>query len=261
MVFDHQINPVLFEIGRFEIRYYGLFIVLGILLCMLTWKLLLRSDKVKFEIFYDLLIYLIIGGTIGARLGHVFFYEWTYYFRNLAEIIMIHRGGLSSHGLTLGLIASFFLFAWIKKIKIKDFIDLVIVPIPILIFFIRMANFINSEIIGRPTNAEYGVRFYLIEENPILRHPSQIYEALIGLIIFGVNILAYRYFVVKRKIPYITLSIFLFLYFGSRFLVEYFKEYQTLDPSNLLTMGQYLSIPFMILSISLAVHIFSRRKQ
>lgn len=261
MVFNHKIDPILLDLGRFQIRYYGLFIVIGILLCMLTWRLLLKSDKVKFEIFYDLLVWLIIGGTIGARLGHVFFYEWDYYAKNLFEIIMIQKGGLSSHGMTLGLIAAFLIFGKVKKIKIKDFIDLVIVPIPILIFFIRMANFINSEIIGRPTNSNYGVRFYLAEENPIPRHPSQIYEALIGLAIFAVNILVYKYFVGKKKIPYLTFNIFIFVYFTSRFFVEYFKEYQVLDPTSPFTMGQYLSIPFIIFSISFFVYIFYKKKK
>jgi len=256
MIFDHRIDPILVSLGPFTVRYYGLLIVFGILVSLLSWRLLLKNDKEKFTVLFDLLVWLIIGGTIGARLGHVFFYEWSYYSHNLLEILMIHRGGLSSHGLTIGLAITFILFIQIKHIKIRDYIDLVIIPIPLLVVCIRLANFINSEIVGRVTGGEWGVRFHLFERSAVLRHPSQLYEAFLGLFIFVVVLFSYKYFTVKKKIPYVTFSLFIFLYFTTRFLVEFFKEYQTLSASSPLTMGQYLSIPFIVISLVFFVLIY-----
>ena len=249
MIFDHYLNPILLTVGPFSVRYYGLFIVLGILSCLLLWRVLLKNNKAKFEVLFDLLVWLIVGGVIGARLGHIIFYELSYYLANPLEIIMIHRGGLSSHGLTIGLVITFFLFVRIKKIQVKQILDLVILPLPILIFLIRCANFLNSEIVGRATGGEWGVRFYAFEASPILRHPSQLYEAMLGILILPVILWSYSHFNLKKKQPYITFWLFIALYFGSRFVVEYLKEYQTLEPGSYLTMGQYLSIPFVVIAI------------
>lgn len=246
MTFDHHLNPILFEIGPFSVRYYGLFIILGIFFALFLWRLLLKKDRLKFEIIFNLLIWLMIGGTVGARLGEVFFYEPRYYFANPLEIIMIHHGGFSSHGLTLGLMITFFLFIKTKKINASEIIDLVITPLPILICLIRLANFINSEIVGRPTNGNFGVRFYLLEENPVLRHPSQIYEAILGLLIFPLILWSYFYFNRRLQKPYFTFIIFLLAYFISRFLVEFFKDDALLKLGSPLTMGQYLSLPFIL---------------
>lgn len=260
MIFDHYIDPVLFTLGPLSVRYYGLFVVIATLLTILLWKYLLKDDKKKFDTLFDLLIWLIVGGVIGARLGHVFFYEWEYYSQNLVQILFIQNGGLASHGLTIGFVISFLLFVKVKKIKAEDYVDIVSLGIPFVVIFVRLANFLNSEIVGRPTNADWGVRFHLFEKDAILRHPSQLYEAGLGLLILGITIWAYKYFNEKKKIPFVTFNIFLFLYFATRFLVEYIKEYQTLSPDSVLTMGQWLSIPPVLFAIGFFVYLYKKNK-
>lgn len=256
MIFDHYIDPVLFTLGPLPIRYYGLFVVLAILLSLGVWWFLLREDKEKFDTLFDLLVWLVVGGTIGARLGHVFFYEWEYYSQNLWQIFMIQNGGLASHGLTIGFIIAFFAFVKYKKIRISDYIDIVALGIPFIVIFVRLANFLNSEIVGRPTGGEWGVRFHLFEKDAILRHPTQLYEAALGLGILLIGLWSYHFFYKKRNIPFVSFNIFLFLYFATRFLVEYLKEYQTLDPSSVLTMGQYLSILPVLFSVGFFVYLW-----
>lgn len=257
MTFDHYISPILltipklqvgsFMFGPLEIRYYGVFVVIALILGIITWKKILNNNQQKFDQLFDLMTWMIVGGTIGARLGHVFFYEWDYYAQNLTEILKIYNGGLASHGLTIGLATTFFIYLKIKKIKASELIDLAIIPVPFIVIFVRLANFLNSEIVGRPTGGEWGVRFHFFERDAVLRHPSQLYEALLGVIVLILVIWSYRKFNQKLHKPFVTFSIFLLSYFSTRFLVEFFKEYQTLNPSNPFTMGQYLSIPLIII--------------
>ncbi len=163
---------------------------------------------------------------------------------------MINHGGLSSHGMTLGLLITFYIFTKIKKINWRKIVDLIIIPIPFLAAFIRLGNFFNSEIVGRPTDLPWGVYFPRFELEPILRHPSQIYESLIALSIF-VSI----YFIYKKygnKLPQLFLTNFFILtYFSTRFLIEFVKEYPLYSG---LTTGQWLSIPFVLLSIGWVVY-------
>lgn len=257
MIFDHYINPILATIpkleigdvgiGPIEIRYYGVFVVIALILGIAAWKWLLKNNQEKFDQLFDLMTWMIVGGTIGARLGHVFFYEWDYYSQNLGEILKIYNGGLASHGLTIGLALTFFIYIKVKKIKASELIDLAIIPVPFVVIFVRLANFINSEIVGRPTKGDWGVKYHFFEKDAIPRHPSQLYEALLGLAVLALVIWSYKKYNQKLKKPYVTFSIFLLSYFTTRFLVEFFKEYQTLSPSNPLTMGQYLSIPLMVI--------------
>ena len=237
----NNINPIIFQYNLISIRWYGLFLVLGIILSLLIIIKLFRQNKLPKELAYDLVVWLTIGGLIGARLGHIIFYNLSYFLKNPAEIIMINHGGLSSHGMTIGLILTLFLFTKLKKINWRKIIDLIIIPIPLLAAFIRLVNFFNSEIVGRPTDLPWGVYFPRFELESILRHPSQIYESLIALSIF-----IFIYFIYKKydnKLPQLFLTnIFILLYFSTRFLVEFVKEYPLYFG---LTTGQWLSVPFI----------------
>ena len=188
-----------------------------------------------------------MGGLIGARLGEVLFYNPSYYFSHPTEIIFINHGGLSSHGMTIGLLLTVLLYRKIKKIKIERYLDLLVVPIPLVAACIRIGNYFNSEIIGKPTKLPWSVWFQHIDIAPIYRHPSQIYEALIALGIFII-----LYFIYKRnsfRIPLFTFHLFLLLYFSTRFLIEFLKERQGIDDSWILNMGQILSIPFILWAV------------
>ena len=261
MIYTHNLNPVLFDLGALQVRYYGIFVVIAILLGIGIWKWLLKDDKKKYDTLFDLLVWLLIGGVVGARLGHVFFYEWEYYSQDLTQIFFIQNGGLASHGLTIGLVIAFFVFMKVKKLKIIDYLDLAILPLPLIVIFVRLANFINGEIVGRPTGGEWGVLFPGYEVNPIPRHPTQLYEAALGVMILGLTVLAYKNFNIKRGKPFYAFTTFLGTYFATRFLVEFLKEYQTLDPSNALTMGQYLSIIPVLVAVYLVWYLYKRDTQ
>ncbi len=241
----NDINPILFNIHPITIRWYGLFLGFGVIISILLIENIFRQKKLPTQDAYSLSLWMIIGGLLGARLGHVFFYNWEYFSQNLIEIIFINHGGLASHGMAIGILVSLLLFKIIKKKKLGQYLDLIIIPIPLLAFFIRIGNYFNSEIVGKPTDLPWGVWFQRVDANIIFRHPSQIYEALTGLIIFII-----LYIIYKKKvfsIQYSVLHIFLLLYFSSRFLVEFFKQRHILDGN--LSMGQWLSIPFILWSI------------
>lgn len=246
-MFINKLNPILFNYHFISIRWYGLLLASGIFLCILFYKHFWKEKNYDLELLYDLLIWLIIGGLIGARLGHIIFYNLKYFLANPLEIFFINHGGLASHGLTIGLFISLFLFVKIKKIDPKKYIDILIIPIPLLAFFIRIGNFFNSEIIGKTSDLPWCVYFPKNDLEMICRHPSQIYEALIALSIFIILVKIYQKTKENLK-PYFILNLFLLLYFSSRFLVEFVKERHILFDFPL-SMGQILSIPFIVYSV------------
>ncbi|MFH1946973.1 MAG: prolipoprotein diacylglyceryl transferase [Candidatus Magasanikbacteria bacterium] len=262
-MFINDLEPIIFQYNFISIRWYGLFLVIGIILSLFIITKLFKQNKLDKELAYDLVVWLTIGGLIGARLGHIIFYNLFYFLKNPTEIIMINHGGLSSHGMTIGLILTFWL--WLRhnsppvrpelttKAKKGEsegvlawswekIVDLVVIPIPLLAAFIRLGNFFNSEIVGRPTDLPWGVYFSRFGLEPILRHPSQIYESLIALSIF-----VFIYFIYKKysnKLPQLFLTnTFILLYFSTRFLIEFVKEYPLYFG---LTTGQWLSLPFIL---------------
>ncbi|MFA5211440.1 MAG: prolipoprotein diacylglyceryl transferase [Patescibacteria group bacterium] len=244
-MFIDNLNPILFQFGFITIRWYGVFLACGILTCFFIYQKLWQEKKYNLDLLYDLLIWLIIGGLIGARLGHIIFYNLTFFLNNPWEIIFINHGGLSSHGLTIGLLLTLYFFVKKKKINIQKYIDILILPIPLLAFFIRIGNFFNSEIIGKASELPWCVYFPKNNLELVCRHPSQLYEALITLTIFFICL--YTYKKIKYR-PYFILNLFLLLYFSTRFLVEFVKERHILFDFPL-SMGQILSIPFIIYSV------------
>lgn len=252
-MFTNNIDPTLFSFGPFIIRWYGLFLAIGVVLVVLVLIKLAKKNNLSVNTILDLCVWLIIGGLIGARLGYIIFYQLNYYLNNPTEIFFINHGGLSSHGLTIGLIISSLLFSKIKKISLRDYIDILIIPIPLLATFIRLGNFFNSEIVGRITNLPWGVYFPRFEESPILRHPVQLYEVIINLILFfTLYFLFKKYHNKKPKLYFFHL--FILIYFSSRFLIEFTKEYQV-GWENFLTAGQWLSVPFVIWGITYFIKI------
>ena len=243
-MFTNYLNPVLLQWQFITIRWYGLFLAIGVLLSVLILIKLSQKNNLPKNIIFDLCIWLIIGGLIGARLGYVIFYQLNYYLTNPIEIFFVNHGGLSSHGLTLGLIVSLLIFSKIKKISLRNYIDILIIPIPLLATFIRLGNFFNSEIVGRATDLPWGVYFTNYENNPILRHPTQLYEALFTMALF------FTLYSLFKKLPDKTPKLFFFhlfllTYFSGRFLLEFTKEYQV-NWENFFTAGQWLSLPFII---------------
>lgn len=243
----NNLNPIIFQYSFIQIHWYGLFLAIGVLLSIWILTKLIKKNNLSLNIILDLSIWLIVGGLIGARLGYIIFYQLNYYLTNPAEIFFINHGGLSSHGMTIGLIISLILFSKIKKISLKDYVDILVIPISLLAAFIRLGNFFNSEIVGRMTDLPWGVYFPRFEDNPILRHPVQLYEFFINISLFFALYFLYKKHKDKKPLLFFF-HLFLLTYFTSRFLVEFTKEFQV-GWENSLTAGQWLSIPFIFWGI------------
>ena len=246
-MYVNNLDPILAESGPFVIRWYGVMLGLGVLACLIMYYWLARKDQKKLERIYDLAVWLIIGGLVGARLGHIIFYNLSYFLANPREIIFINHGGLSSHGMAIGLLLTAWLYQKIKKIDLKNYLDLMVVPIPFLAGCIRIGNFFNSEIIGRVTDVPWAVYFRMIDgQATVARHPQQIYESLVCFTIFFLILFVYKKIQPKKPLLF-TFYFFIFTYFATRFVLEFTKE--PLNSFELfLSNGQLLSIPFIIWS-------------
>lgn len=243
----NNLNPILFQSSSISIRWYGVFLALGIALAVLVLINLFKKKGWNTDQVLDLCIWLIAGGLVGARMGEVFFYNFAYYLQNPIEIFFINHGGLSSHGMTLGLLFTFGLYCYFKKINFLSVADTLVVVIPLLAGFIRLGNFFNSEILGRATSIPWGVYFVRAEQFPLLRHPIVLYEMLVAWFLFTILYIVYKKYSTIWQAGSIF-NLFLFLYFSSRFLLEFFKEYQT-SWEGVFTAGQILSLPFIIFSV------------
>ena len=249
-MFINNFDPVAFQIFSFEIRWYSLAYIFGIIFGWLYCKKKLIKDEKVLNLFDDLITYLIIGIILGGRLGYVIFYNLEYYLNNFFEILMIWHGGMSFHGGLIGVILAAIIFSKKHKINSYIFLDLIALVAPIGLFLGRIANFINSELYGRETDVFWSVKFVVIDN--ISRHPSQIYEAIFeGLILFFLL----NYFAKKNifKNPGLISSMFLIFYSFFRFILEFFRAP---DPQigylfYQLTFGQFISVVFFFLGISL----------
>ena len=255
-------DPELFNLfGSFPIRYYGLLWVIGIILACIIVQRQYRDRKISEDKFTPLFFYCVIGITLGARLGHCIFYDWSYYQNHLIEMILpikqfpnegwkwIGYRGLASHGGTLGLIIALWLYCRKTKMHYMDVLDMIAVATPICACFIRLANLMNSEIIGKPTDMPWAFVFEQIDMLP--RHPAQLYEAIAYFIFFLGMIYLYKKSDHGQKLHRgFFFGLCLTEIFVFRFFVEFLKENQV-DFENTMTlnMGQWLSVPFVIIGI------------
>ena len=249
-MFIINFDPVAFQIMSFEIRWYSLAYILGIVIGWLLCKKIFIQKLDISEKFDDFLTYSIIGIILGGRLGYVIFYNFDYYITNILDILKFWQGGMSFHGGLLGIIVASILFA--KKNNQNPFLymDQVALVAPIGIFFGRIANFINSELYGVPTDVSWSVTF--IQIDTLSRHPSQLYEAVLEGIILFVILVYFRKKDYLKK-PGLISALFLIIYSIFRFFVEYFRSpdehlgYIVFD----LSMGQIISVVFLMIGIIL----------
>nr|WP_186974111.1 prolipoprotein diacylglyceryl transferase [Bacteroides intestinalis] len=255
-------DPELFNLfGSFPIRYYGLLWGIGIVLACIIVQRQYRDRKISEDKFTPLFFYCVIGITLGARLGHCIFYDWSYYQNHLIEMILpvkqfpnegwkwIGYRGLASHGGTLGLIIALWLYCRKTKMHYMDVLDMIAVATPICACFIRLANLMNSEIIGKPADIPWAFVFEQVDMLP--RHPAQLYEAIAYFIFFLGMIYLYKKSDHGQKLHRgFFFGLCLTEIFVFRFFVEFLKENQV-DFENTMTlnMGQWLSIPFVIIGI------------
>jgi prolipoprotein diacylglyceryl transferase len=250
-----DIDPEIFSIGNHGVRWYGLLIALGLYIGYLIFKRYLRGDKLTPEMVDSLLVYMVIAGIVGARLGHCFFYEPDYFLQNPLEIFKIWKGGLASHGWAMGILVALWLYHRKYKIPALWLMDRIVIVVALLAAFIRIGNFFNSEIYGLPTSLPWGVEFvrdrlYDSTTGALLptvpRHPTQFYESLSYLLIFIVSFVFYRK---KNRVMRdgFMFGSFMMALFGARFLIEFVKNDQVAFEAGMkFNMGQLLSLPFIL---------------
>lgn len=246
--FNPEIFPSLFESIGIQPRWYGLLFAMGFVIGFQIMKRMLKNENRPVTWMDSLLIYVMVGTVVGARLGHVFFYDWGYYKNHLDEILMTWKGGLASHGAAVGILLA--LWIWTKRVSKLSYLwilDRIVITVALGGAFIRMGNFLNSEIIGRATDLPWAVIFTRVDMIP--RHPTQVYESLAYLLIFIFLYLSYWKFNKARQPGYIF-GMFLSLVFGFRFVVEFVKENQSdFEQGMSLNMGQLLSIPLVLAGV------------
>lgn len=249
------------------VGWYGLFFVLGIILgyrivlylmrTLLNERHLFKTNEelkpLALSLTDRLLWFVILGTIIGARLGHVFFYDWPYYQRHPVEILYIAEGGLASHGGVVGILLAITLYRQTIRTKFPELtfwtiVDTVAVPAALAGTCIRLGNFFNQEILGTPSQMPWAIIFGhpADRSEPLPRHPVQIYEALAYLTLFFIIFSVWKWTKARWKPGFIT-GLFFILLFSARFFLEFFKTSQSLviDESSL-QMGQYLSLPFIV---------------
>jgi phosphatidylglycerol:prolipoprotein diacylglycerol transferase len=205
--------------------------------------------------------FVVLGTLIGARLGDVFFYDWPYFKEHLLEIFMVWKGGLASHGGVVGVLIGVYLYSRFvlksfPEITFIELLDMMVVPSGLAACFIRIGNFFNQEILGPPTTMPWGIVFGdPVDGYPSLpRHPAQLYEALTYFVIFATMMLLWKKRGAALK-PGIISGLFFTALFGFRFCIEFIKEPQSqLIDESFLMMGQYLSIPFVLMGIGLIMY-------
>lgn len=260
-------NPILFDHG-ITVRWYGVMFVIGFFVGYKIMERMFRHEGAPEKWLGSLLIYLVVATIVGARLGHVFFYAWDYYSQHPIEILYTWEGGLASHGGTIGIIIAMLLFSkFVTKRSPLWTFDKLVVPVALVGALIRMGNLMNHEIYGHATDAPWGFRFvtnlysWMHGAQPVFSlpsHPTQIYEALCYLALFGLLMWLYWKKNAQER-PGLIFGIFFVVLFTSRFLIEFVKNPQEeFEVGMLLNMGQLLSIPFILAGVALIVYALVR---
>ena len=254
-----NVDPVLFSIGSIEVRYYGLTWAMAIGFGLYLFTKFCRHEKLNEELADSAFWYISLGTIIGARLGHCLFYDFDYYICHPLEILNTRQGGMASHGAALGMIVGLWLFARKNRMPYLWGLDRVAIAATIGGAFVRFGNLMNSEIYGEPTDLPWGFIFARNGET-VAMHPTQIYEALCYLLTFGVLMLMYYRYDQGRKHPSMLFGVGLIGIFLSRFVIEYIKNPQKSFELDMdLMMGQWLSIPFIILGAAMVALSFTAK--
>jgi len=259
-----NINPEIFNLFGISVRYYGALFVTGLIICYYMLQWIYKREDIPVERLEKFFIYGFVGILAGARLGHCLFYEPGYYFRHPLEMILPIQSlpdggykftgyqGLASHGGTIGLIIAIIWYCIKNKESLIRMFDMVAIVAPIGACFIRLANLMNSEIIGIPTTVPWA--FIFEKDDNLPRHPAQLYEAIAYVLIFVVVFYIYK----KRKDIIqkgILFGLTITLIFSARFVIEFLKEKQVkFEEQMKLDMGQLLSIPLILLGIVFIVY-------
>lgn len=259
-----NVDPEILNLFGFSLRYYGVLFVGGLILCLYILEWMFKQENISAAKLEKLSIYGMIGIFAGARLGHCLFYEPSYFLSHPLEIVLpiqpLPGGGykfsgyrgLASHGGTLGLILALLFYSRATKESLLKTIDLIAVVAPLGSCFIRLANLMNSEIIGVPTKLPWA--FIFLREDSLPRHPAQLYEAISYLAIFGLMFWLYK--TKRHKLQNgFFFGLVIALIFTARFFIEFIKERQVAFEEQMqLDMGQLLSIPFILIGLGFLIY-------
>ena len=256
--FVWSLEPVALSFGGIKVYWYGILFATAILSGLQFMKWVYKREGLDVESLDNMFLYIVIGIVLGARLGHVLFYDPAFYFAHPAKILAVWEGGLASHGGGLGVILALYIYTKKYKMNFLWLLDRVAIPTALFGFFVRMGNLMNSEIVGIPSDKPWAIIFTRVDFTP--RHPAQVYEALTYLGIF--LILFFIYKLKKEKIGRgFLFGSFLLLIFTARFFIEFVKVQQADYDTSFLMMstGQALSIPFLLLGIGLMLYSFKAK--
>jgi len=245
--FRWNADPILLHLGPLQLYWYGLLFVGSFVIGSKILEWMYRKENREVEQLDSLFMYIIIGAAVGARLVHCFFYDPSYYLANPLKILAVWEGGLASHGGVMGVLLATWLFSRKYKESFFWLLSRLAVPAALSGAMIRMGNFMNSEIVGQPTDVPWAIIFERVDNLP--RHPSQLYEAVAYLAIFILLLLVYR--AIKPSFATKILPALWFLtIFTVRFFLEFVKTKQAAyNVDQLLTTGQWLSLPFIALGL------------
>lgn len=264
-------NPVLFQLGSIDIRWYGLMWALGILaaerICAVTFK----HEGLPPRVLESGFLWVVLGTFVGARVGHCLFYEPELYLAEPWRIITdIRQGGMASHGATIGILLGIWIFTRRNHLPFIWGIDRIAIVAPLSGAIIRLGNLFNSEIVGYPTDLPWGFQFPRCHEDRAIemlcdvpaRHPAQLYEALCYLLTFSIILWLYWRKDLGRRRPGLLFGVAMIGIFLTRFFIEFVKERQeAFEDGWALDMGQLLSIPFIIFGTYMIVRAYMRPEE
>ena len=290
-----NVDPVLFHLGSLQVRWYGLLWALGFLIGYFIMKRIYQREKMAEDALDKLLIYMLVSTVVGARLGHCLFYEPDYYLSNPLKIFAVWEGGLASHGGAIGILIGLWLYVrnYNKSKKEKNdlqhinyiwILDRIVVAVCLVGALIRVGNVMNHEIYGTPTSLPWGFVFLRGSEQfcgtfdnytPCFAwdapcppsewlpcHPTGLYEAFFCLVAMGILLWMYYKHDLGHKQPGLMFGTFLVIIFGSRICIEFLKNVQVEFERNMVfDMGQWLSVPFVLIGIGMIVWSFVNRKK
>lgn len=259
LVINWNASPEIFDFHGFAPRWYSLAFLFGFLIGYYIMFRIYKNEHIPTDTLDTLLLYLIVGTVLGARIGHCLFYEWDYFKNHLLEMILPVQfepefrftgyTGLASHGGAMGVLVAQWLYAkFVLKRPLIWLLDRIGIPIMLVACFIRLGNLMNSEILGSPSDVPWAFIFEQVDNTP--RHPVQLYEAIVYFIIF----LALHRLYWKTDITRIAgrlLGVFTVLLWSARFLLEFFKRSQGGLENTLgwLSTGQWLSLPLILIGL------------
>ncbi len=255
MVYVHNLDPVLLNIAGFEIRYYGLIYIIGLVLGYFIFRHIVKKKKIgmKDDDMLDLVIYVAFGVLLGSRLFYFIFYNFNFILDDPLLFFKIWQGGMSFHGGLIGVVVAGYIFCKVKKYDFLELADIVVVPAALALALGRITNFINGELVGRITDVSWAVDFGDGE----LRHPSQLYESAKNFFMFGV-----LWFLQNKKMPKGGIFlVFVLMYGVLRFFIEYVREPDPQLGFVLfgLSMGQVLCLIMIVFSVIGLVYVYRKK--